>query len=197
MFKKLLSFFDQNAYRREVDQYAPIVNRINDLEAQVRKLNEAELGATTARLRERLQHGADLEALLPEAFAAVREAARRTIGLRPYDVQMIGGLVLQRGAIAEQRTGEGKTLVATLPLYLNALEGKGAHLVTVNDYLARRDARWMAPIFISLGMSVGVLQTAARTENGQFAFLIDLEKESPHEDQHQLRMVPRPDAYKA
>ena len=102
-----------------------------------------------------------LEDILPEAFAAVREASKRTIGLRHYDVQMLGGVVLHRGQIAEMKTGEGKTLVATLPLYLNALTGRGTHLVTVNDYLARRDARWMAPIFDMLGLSVGVLQMAA------------------------------------
>ncbi len=158
MFRKLLSFFDQNAYRREVEQYAPLLNQVNALEPSYCKLTDTALGLLTDQFRARLQKGAVLEELLPEAFAAVREAARRTIGLRHYDVQMIGGIVLQRGAIAEMRTGEGKTLVATLPLYLNALEGKGAHLVTVNDYLARRDARWMGAIFHLLGMSVGVLQ---------------------------------------
>ena len=118
-----------------------------------------------------------LEEILPEAFAAVREASKRTIGLRHYDVQMLGGVVLHRGQIAEMKTGEGKTLVATLPLYLNALTGRGTHLVTVNDYLARRDARWMAPIFDMLGLSVGVLQMAAATENGKKAFLVDFEKD--------------------
>jgi preprotein translocase subunit SecA len=138
-----------------------------------------------------------LEEILPQAFAAVREASKRTIGLRPYDVQMLGGVVLHRGGIAEMRTGEGKTLVATLPLYLNALSGRGVHLVTVNDYLARRDARWMGPIFQMLGLSVGVLQMAAATENGKKAFLVDFEKESPHEDQHHLRLVDRAEAYRA
>src|SRR5574341_1544238 len=138
-----------------------------------------------------------LEAVLPEAFAAVREASKRTIGLRHYDVQLIGGIVLHRGGIAEMKTGEGKTLVATLPLYLNALVGRGAHLVTVNDYLARRDARWMGPIFQALGLSVGVLQMAAVTENGKKAFLVDFEKESPHEDQNHLRLVDRVEAYRA
>ena len=136
-----------------------------------------------------------LEDILPEAFAAVREASKRTIGLRHYDVQLIGGIVLHRGQIAEMSTGEGKTLVATLALYLNALAGHGTHLVTVNDYLARRDARWMAPIFQMLGLSVGVLQMAAATENGKKAFLVDFTKESPHEDQHQLRLVERVEAY--
>ncbi|MCD4671952.1 MAG: hypothetical protein K8R77_04740, partial [Anaerolineaceae bacterium] len=127
----------------------------------------------------------------------VREVSKRTIGLRHYDVQMIGGIVLHRGEIAEMRTGEGKTLVATLPLYLNGLTSRGVHLVTVNDYLARRDARWMAPIFNFLGLTIGVLQMAARTENGKKAFLVDLEKTSSQEDQHQLRMVSRREAYQA
>jgi preprotein translocase subunit SecA len=130
-----------------------------------------------------------------EAFATVREASKRTLGQRHYDVQLIGGVTMHEGKIAEMRTGEGKTLVATLPIYLNALTGKGTHLITVNDYLARRDARWMAPIYDFLGLSIGVLQMAARTENGKKAFIVDLERESPHEDQHQLRMVPRREAY--
>ena len=125
-----------------------------------------------------------------------KPASARSV-LRHYDVQLVGGIVLHQGKIAEMRTGEGKTLVATLPLYLNALTGKGVHLVTVNDYLARRDARWMAPIYNLLGMSVGVLQIAARTENGKKAFLVDLERESPHEDQNQLRLAPRNEAYLA
>ena len=124
---------------------------------------------------------------MPEAFAAVREASKRTIGLRHYDVQLIGGMVLHEGKIAEMRTGEGKTLVATLPLYLNALTGKGVHLVTVNDYLARRDARWMGPIFIQLGMSVGVLQMAGRSESAKNAYLVDLELKASREDQHQMK----------
>jgi len=138
-----------------------------------------------------------LEEILPETYAVVREASKRTIGLRHYDVQMIGGITMHRSSIAEMKTGEGKTLVATLPLYLNALSGRGTHLITVNDYLARRDARWMAPIYDFLGLTVGVLQMAAVTENGKKAFLVDLDKESPHEDQHQLRMVNRAEAYRA
>jgi preprotein translocase subunit SecA len=138
-----------------------------------------------------------LDEILPEAFAAVREASKRTIGLRHFDVQLIGGIALHRGSIAEMRTGEGKTLVATLPIYLNALLGKGVHLITVNDYLARRDARWMAPIYHMLGLSIGVLQMAAVTENGKKAFIVDFERESPHEDQRHLRMVDRRLAYEA
>ena len=141
MLRKLLTFFDQNAYRREVERYAPLLRRVNHLEPQTRQLSDTALRDTTDQLKKRLQGGEPLENLIPEAFAAVREAAWRTIGLRHYDVQVIGGIVLQRGAIAELRTGEGKTLAATLPLYLTGLQGNGAHLVTVNDYLARRDAR--------------------------------------------------------
>ena len=138
-----------------------------------------------------------LDEIMPEAFAAVREASKRTIGLRHYDVQIIGGGALHHGHIAEMRTGEGKTLVSTMPVYLNALTGRGVHLITVNDYLARRDARWMAPIFHMLGLSVGVLQMAAATENGKKAFIVDFERESPHEDQRHLRLVDRVEAYSA
>jgi preprotein translocase subunit SecA len=119
----------------------------------------------------------------------VRETSKRTLGQRHYDVQMITGITLHRGEIAEMRTGEGKTLAATLPLYLNALAGRGAHLVTVNDYLARRDGRWMGTIYRFLGLSVGILQMAARTENGRMAFLYDPNQRSPIEEQDQLRMV--------
>ena len=127
----------------------------------------------------------------------MREAAKRTIGQRHYDVQLIGGIVLHQGKIAEMRTGEGKTLVATLPLYLNALTGRGVHLVTVNDYLARRDARWMGAIYHFLGLTVGILQMAAATENGKKAFLYDPTRKSPREDQHQMRLVERVEAYQA
>jgi preprotein translocase subunit SecA len=167
------------------------------LESEFEALSSEALLAKTAEFKARLADGETLDDLLHEAFAAVREASKRTNGQRHYDVQLIGGIALHQGKIAEMRTGEGKTLVATLPLYLNALTGKGTHLVTVNDYLARRDARWMAPIYNALGLSVGVLQMAARTENGKKAFIVDLEKTSPHEDQHQLRLVDRREAYAA
>ena len=120
-------------------------------------MSDDELANQTILFRRRLAEGEELDALLPEAFATVREAAKRTLGQRHYDVQMIGGIVLHRGEIAEMRTGEGKTLVATLAVYLNALEGKGVHVVTVNDYLARRDADWMGQIYRFLGMTVGVI----------------------------------------
>jgi preprotein translocase subunit SecA len=197
LFQKFISFFDRNAYRREIAQYAPKLGRVNALEQRFHNLSNRELNACTQRLRQRLQEGASQEDLLPEAFAAVREAARRTIGLRPYDVQIIGGIVLARGAIAEMRTGEGKTLVATLPLYLNALEGRGAHLVTVNDYLARRDARWMGPVFHLLGMSVGVLQADEPGTHERLGYLYDPDKPDPEERLNFLRRVSRAEAYAA
>src|SRR5437870_9299700 len=146
---------DPNA--REVKRHLEWVADVNELEPLMEKLSDDELKAKTAEFRQRLEQGEGVDDVLVEAFAVVREAARRTIGLRPFDVQLVGGIVLHQGKIAEMKTGEGKTLVATLPLYLNALEWRGAHLVTVNDYLARRDAGWNAPLYNLLGMSVGVI----------------------------------------
>ncbi len=136
----------------------PVVKKINELESSYSALSDEALKAKTAEFKARLQNGETTDAILPEAFATVREAAKRVAGMRHYDVQLIGGLVLHKGQIAEMRTGEGKTLTATLPTYVNALEGKGVHVVTVNDYLARRDAVWMGQIYAFLGLSVGVIQ---------------------------------------
>ena len=197
MFQNIVKVLGGDPHKREIEKMVPILEQINLLEDEFEKLSNDELRAKTVEFRKRFADGETLDDLLPEAFAAVREAGKRTIGLRHYDVQMIGGMTLHRGNIAEMRTGEGKTLVATLPLYLNAITSRGVHLVTVNDYLARRDARWMAPVYNALGLSVGVLQMAARTENGKNAFLIDLSKTSPHEDQNQLQVVLRNEAYKA
>ena len=197
MFKKLGKLLGGDPTKKALDEISQVVQQINALESEYEQLSDDALRAKTTQFRQRLADGETLDDLLVEAYAVVREASKRTIGLRHYDVQMIGGIVLHRGQIAEMRTGEGKTLVATLPLYLNGLSGRGVHLVTVNDYLARRDARWMAPIFSYLGLSIGVLQMAARTENGKKAFLVDLERTSAQEDQHQLRMVPRREAYQA
>jgi preprotein translocase subunit SecA len=197
MFKNVTRLLGGDPVRRQLDRYSDIVARINALEPDMRALSDEALQARTEELRARLAAGETPDDLLPEAFAAVREASVRTIGLRHFDVQLIGGIVLHEGKIAEMRTGEGKTLVATLPLYLNALAGEGVHLVTVNDYLARRDARWMGPIFHRLGLSVGVLQEAGRTENGRKAFLYDPERESSQEDVHELRIVERKLAYAA
>ncbi len=160
---------DANA--REVSRLSGAVAAVADWEPEFARLRDDELAAKTTEFIERLEDGASLDDILPEAFAVVREAARRQVQMRHYDVQIVGGIVLHQGKIAEMRTGEGKTLVATLALYLNALEGDGAHLITVNDYLAKRDAQWMAPIYHSLGMSVGVLQHRA-------AFMFDPEADS-------------------
>jgi preprotein translocase subunit SecA len=197
MLKNLTRLIGGDPVRRQLELYASRVAEINALEPGLRRLDDAGLPARTAQFRARLEGGESLEDLLAEAFAVVREASLRAIGLRHFDVQLIGGMVLHEGKIAEMRTGEGKTLVATLPLYLNALQGRGVHLVTVNDYLARRDARWMGPIFHLLGLSVGVLQEAARTENGRKAFVYDPQRESSQEDVHRLRMVDRALAYAA
>ena len=144
--------------QRLVSQYNGLVRKINAFEPALQALSDADLAAKTVQFRAQLAAGKTLDDLLPEAFAVVREASRRTLGLRHFDVQLIGGMVLNNGKIAEMRTGEGKTLVATLPAYLNALASKGAHIITVNEYLAQRDADWMAPIYNFLGMSVGVVK---------------------------------------
>jgi len=159
---------------REVRRIAPLVEQINQLEPGLASLSEEALKSKTQELRDRLANGSSLDDLLPEAFACVREAAKRTIKLRHYDVQMVGGYVLHKGRIAEMKTGEGKTLVATLPLYLNALSGKGVHLVTVNDYLAKRDAQWMSPIFEKLGMTVGVIVHGLSDPQRKEAYACDI-----------------------
>jgi preprotein translocase subunit SecA len=197
MFKTITRIIGGDPVRREIERYQHFVDAINELEPVVHALGDEELRGKTSEFRRRLTDGETLDDILAEAFAVVRECSVRTIGLRHFDVQLIGGVVLHQGMIAEMRTGEGKTLVATLPIYLNALEGEGVHLVTVNDYLARRDARWMGPIFDFLGLSVGVLQEAARTENGRKAFLYDPTRESVQEDVHQLKIVDRRLAYAA
>ncbi|MCK9503905.1 MAG: preprotein translocase subunit SecA, partial [Porticoccaceae bacterium] len=157
---------------RVVKTMRKIIPAINGFEESLQKLSDEELKAKTVEFRQRLDKGETLDQLLAEAFAVVREAAKRTLGLRHFDVQLIGGLTLHQGKIAEMRTGEGKTLVATLAAYLNALPGKGVHVITVNDYLASRDAQWMGPIYHALGISVGVIQSfrGAGTNN---SFLFD------------------------
>ena len=194
MFKNILKVLGGDPDKKEIERLSLLVEQINAMEGSFEALSDETLRAKTDEFRQRLAEGETLDDLAVEAFAAVREAGKRTIGLRHYDVQMIGGMVLHEGKIAEMRTGEGKTLVATLPLYLNALEGKGAHLVTVNDYLARRDARWMAPIYNALGLSVGVLQMTSHVGGGPVGYLVDLSKNSSQEDQHQLVKTHRRDA---
>ena len=142
---------------RSLKAYQRRVPQINALEPAMEALSDEALRAKTAEFRERLADGATLDELLPEAFAVVREASKRTLGQRHFDVQLVGGMVLHDGKIAEMKTGEGKTLVATLAVYLNALAGQGVHIVTVNDYLARRDADWMGQIYRFLGMTVGMI----------------------------------------
>ncbi|PYT11888.1 MAG: preprotein translocase subunit SecA, partial [Acidobacteria bacterium] len=157
MLDTILAKIFGTKHEREVKAMLPLDAAINEMEPQMEALSDAELAAQTARFKEQLAQGASLDDLLVPAFAAVREAGRRTLDMRHFDVQLIGGIVLHRGKIAEMKTGEGKTLVATLPVYLNALAGKGVHVVTVNDYLAKRDSEWMGKIYKALGMSVGVI----------------------------------------
>ena len=187
---KLLSKILGDANEKQVKKLLPIVARINQLEPEVQALSDDRLRAKTDEFRERLAKGETLDDILPEAYAVVREASRRTTGMRHFDVQLIGGIVLHQGKIAEMKTGEGKTLVATLPLYLNALEGHGAHLVTVNDYLAKRDTQWMGPIYNALGLSVGCLQHDS-------AYLYTPEKVSDAPNMEHIAPVPRREAYYA
>ena len=157
----LLNKIVGDSNEKAVKSLRPTVEEINSLEEEMQSLSDDELRALTPEFKTRLDSGESLDDLLPEAFAAVREASRRVLGMRHFDVQLIGGMVLHQGKIAEMRTGEGKTLVATLPAYLNALTGEGVHVVTVNDYLAKRDASWMGAIYFALGLQVGCLQTGA------------------------------------
>ena len=198
---------DANA--REVNRLQGAVAAVADWETEFERLSDDELRAKTTEFVERLEDGASLDDILPEAFAVVREAARRQVQMRHYDVQIVGGIVLHQGKVAEMRTGEGKTLVATLALYLNALEGDGAHLITVNDYLAKRDAQWMAPIFHSLGLSVGVLQhrsafmfdpeadSTVDIENSDAIDTEELQRRRELGDLKMLRPVTRQEAYYA
>src|SRR5574337_596875 len=209
MFKNIIKIIGGDPNRRDVRRYTDIVDHINSMARQFEAMSDEALRDKSDGLRKAVQAElsdippdtrpderkkltlAALDTILPEAFALVRETSARTIGLRHYDVQLIGGMVLHAGRIAEMQTGEGKTLVATMPLYLNALAGRGAHLVTVNDYLARRDAKWMGPMFHLLGLSVGILQDASRTDNAQKAFLFDPSRDTDNEDTRFMRVVDR------
>jgi preprotein translocase subunit SecA len=173
MFKKLSQVLSGDPFKKQLQDYSKVVANINALEPAFEALSHEALTAKTSEFRLRLSKGETLDEILPEAFAVIREASKRVLGQRHFDVQMICGMNLHRGGISEMRTGEGKTLAATLPLYLNALTGKGVHLGTVNDYLARRDGRWMGAVFHLLGMSVGILQMASLTEGGQLAYIYD------------------------
>ncbi|MCK9489435.1 MAG: preprotein translocase subunit SecA [Xanthomonadales bacterium] len=174
MLHKLLTRLFGSRNERLVKQLGKTVQRINAMEPELQALDDDALRAKTDEFRQRLAQGKSLDSLLPEAFAVVREAARRTLGLRPYDVQLIGGMVLHQGKIAEMRTGEGKTLVATLPVYLNALPGKGVHVITVNDYLAKRDSAWMGKVYQFLGLSVGVVYPGMPFEEKRAAYEADI-----------------------
>ncbi len=197
MVKWFSGLVDSN--EKELRRIQPLVDKINALEPDFRKLSDKELRDKTTEFKARLEGGETLDDLLPEAFAAVREAARRTLGQRHYDVQLIGGIVLHQGKIAEMRTGEGKTLVATLPLYLNSLTGKGCHLVTQNDYLARRDPYWMGPVFHALGASVASIFPMQTTGELSPARLFDPDYDSGKENDpwRHFRPITRREAYLA
>ncbi|MFI2812590.1 MULTISPECIES: preprotein translocase subunit SecA [Microbulbifer] len=174
MIGKLIKTVFGSKNDRELKRMRRAVARVNALEEEYTQLDDAALKAKTEEFRKRIADGESLDQLLPEAFAAVREASRRTLGMRHFDVQLIGGMTLHEGHIAEMRTGEGKTLVATLPAYLNALEGKGVHIVTVNDYLASRDANWMRPVYEFLGMTVGVIMSQQHPDDKKAAYQADI-----------------------
>ena len=159
---------------RDVKALRPRITAMNALEPQIQQLSDIDLAAKTIEFKERLAQGAPLDDLLEEAFAVVREAGRRVLNMRHFDEQLIGGIVLHNGKIAEMKTGEGKTLVATLPVYLNALEGNGVHVVTVNDYLAKRDSEWMGRIYKFLGLTVGVIVHDLDDQERQASYNCDI-----------------------
>ena len=159
---------------RELKRVYPIVDKIEAMGPAMEKLSDEELRAKTDEFKKRLSEGETLDDLLVEAYAVVREAATRVLGMRHYRVQLIGGVILHQGRIAEMKTGEGKTLVSTLPAYLNALEGKGVHIVTVNDYLANRDAEWMGEVHRFLGLSVGVILNSMNPDERRAAYQCDI-----------------------
>jgi len=195
MVKWLSSLIDSN--ERAVKRLQPLVDDINALEPDFEKLGDVELRAKTDEFKARLKDGENLDEILPEAYAAVREAAKRTIKQRHFDVQLIGGVVLHQGKIAEMKTGEGKTLVATLPLYLNALAGQGCHLVTVNDYLAKRDCHWMGPIYYTLGVSVACINAQQAANQLAPSYIYDPTYESEDQKWRFLRPITRRQAYEA
>jgi len=195
MFKWFSGLVDSN--EKELKRLQPLVDRINSLEPDFEKLTDDELRAKTNEFKTRLNEGESLNELLPEAYAAVREAAKRTIKQRHFDVQLMGGIVLHQGKIAEMKTGEGKTLVATLPLYLNALSGEGCHLVTVNDYLARRDCHWMGPIYYALGVSVASINAQQSPSQPAPSYIYDPGYESEEQKWKFLRPITRRQAYEA
>ena len=172
MFKALKNLFDDNA--KDIKKYNKRVEEINALESEISTLSDDELKAKTPYFKEKLAGGATLDDILPEAFAVVREASKRVLGMRHFDVQLIGGMVLHDGRISEMKTGEGKTLVATLPAYLNALAGRGTHIITVNDYLAKRDSEWMGQLYQWLGLTVGLNIHGMDFEEKRQAYAADI-----------------------
>jgi preprotein translocase subunit SecA len=174
MLKNILGKIFGSQNERDIKAIRPVVEKVNSLEASIKKLNDDELKAKTVEFRDKLAKGETLDDILPEAFACVREASVRTIGLRHFDVQIIGGYILHTGRIAEMRTGEGKTLVATLAAYLNALPQAGAHVVTVNDYLAKRDKEWMGKVYEKLGLTVGNVGHDTSKEERRAAYNCDI-----------------------
>ncbi|UCD21625.1 MAG: preprotein translocase subunit SecA [Chloroflexota bacterium] len=195
MFKWFSNLIDSN--EKELKRLQPLVDQVNSLEPEFEKLTDAELRAKTDEFRTRLADDASPDDLLPEAYAAVREAAKRTIRQRHFDVQLMGGIILHQGKIAEMKTGEGKTLVATLPLYLNALNGQGSHLVTVNDYLAKRDCHWMGPIYYALGVTVACINAQQTADQRAPSYIYDPSYESEDQKWKFLRPVTRRQAYEA
>ncbi|MFO7997272.1 MAG: preprotein translocase subunit SecA, partial [Dehalococcoidia bacterium] len=195
MLKLFKGLLDSN--ERELKRLQPLVDEINRLEPEYEQLSDAELRAKTDEFKARLADGEGLDDILPEAYAAVREAAKRTIRQRHFDVQLMGGIVLHQGKIAEMKTGEGKTLVATLPLYLNALTGRGCHLVTVNDYLARRDCHWMGPIYHALGVTVASINAQQTSGQPAPSYIYHPDYESEDQRWRFLRPVTRRQAYEA
>jgi preprotein translocase subunit SecA len=190
MVTQVLNLIFGSKNDREIKTLRPIVEQINGLEAGLTPLSDQALADKTQDFKKRLEAGQSLDDILPEAFAVCREMSRRKLNMRHFDVQLIGGMILHRGRIAEMKTGEGKTLVATLPIYLNALEGKGVHLVTVNDYLAKRDAQWMSQLYHALGLSTGIIQHDA-------SFIYDPTYDASDKRLQHLRPCTRPEAYRA
>ena len=162
------------ADKKELKNFTKLAEKINQLEEEIAKLTDEELKNKTNIFKMQLEEGKTLDDILPEAFAVVREASKRVLGMRHFDVQLIGGIILHQGRIAEMRTGEGKTLVATLPVYLNALTGKGVHVITVNDYLAKRDSEWMGKLYKFLGLSVGLVIAGMEPKEKQHAYACDI-----------------------
>ena len=174
MFSSVLTKIFGTKHERDMKKLRPLIDRINSLEPSMKALTNDQLRAKTGELKERVARGETLDDILPEAFAACREGSVRALGMRHYDVQLIGGIVLHRGGIAEMKTGEGKTLVATAPVYLNALSGKGVHVVTVNDYLAKRDTEWMGRLYSFMGLTTGTIVHDLSDDERRAAYNADI-----------------------